>query len=402
MAKRNLEKTTPTKITLNTKQGDFTLEGDVNVQSFGQMYDDWATALKGTKGNIFAVNNSIDLYTMYLAQGLVGRIHGNPSPASDGGGNKINAIIEKIVNIHEITEVEIEQLESVKTLMDEYSNPEHEDNPRNILFTDITIDSKTGKHLDEDEVFGHYRTKEYEIKREYKIKSAQLNNSKVWPPAPAAPEHWYSDSKGEAKPPFWQVLYGVGGEVQIVSGVKSLHEIVKIGLEELRKPKDGSKDNPIKLGKRGQKGWAARALQIDDIRRIIEAYIKPEMANKNGAFKHDEVRKIILNKPMKIPRRKAFQGEIRNTLGIPEEYTLKTAYFSISRGILNQMAKIKMKERGLTYKNPKGRKDNTLIIATKNGTSLDEQQEGDNTQVQMSMEREVTTWQDILKREMIC
>ena len=54
----------------------------------------------------------------------------------------------------EIEISEIDELTELKELMDEYSDDDHDNNPRNILFTDKEIDSTSGKVVDEEEIYG--------------------------------------------------------------------------------------------------------------------------------------------------------------------------------------------------------------------------------------------------------
>lgn len=388
MAKRNIERTS--NIIL---KNDVKLTG-ANVQMFGKLFDNWQQQLSGISGNTLFMENDISLYQMFKQQGLTGRLQGDKSPSPDTsgkGGSEIIGIITNIVDGEDIGIDDIIKLNKVRLLMDSYSKPKNPLNPRNISFTDKEIDEDSGKVADEEEVYGHYRTKNYENKRKIKMKKFPKRDLK---PAPACPESWYDYSKGVAEPPFWQVMYGRGGDVKITSS-KSLHEIIEEGIEALKDGVGISPENPIKLGKKGQTGWAEKALEINSIKRIVRKYIEPDMAGRNGAFRYSEVMRLIESKSHLLPTRKDFQNRVRNNLGIPEFFTLKRGYFKLTRGVANQMAKILLKENNRKFTEPKtGRKHNTVTIR------FDKPEV--KSQTKKTNDVEVSDWRDILKRELIC
>ena len=383
MAKK--EKIGKNKVLIETPSGTV-LEGSPDLEGLAKLYADWQSAISSVgKEDLFMVNK-VNLFQMFLQQGVSGRTMGNPSPANRGeGGVKIDSIIRNIIDGGEIEISEIDELTKLKQLMDEYSKPNNQNNPRNIVFTDKEVDTDSGKVVVEEEMFGHYRTPNYEEKRDVKNKLREKRNLPALPRMPACPESWYNEIKGEAEPPFWQVIYGRGSEVKIAE-TKSLHEIVEQALEELEKPMGTTQENPIVLGKKGQTGWAKKALEIPRIKRVILQYIEPSKANNNGNFRHKEVRDIILNQEFRIPNNKNFRDKVRGTLGIPENLTVNRAYFSISRGIINQMAALVMDEKNMRYEKPKtGRQDNTLKI-----TNFSEEKK-------TSFNQPVRSWADILK-----
>ena len=388
MAKRNIERTS--NIIL---KNDVKLTG-ANVQMFGKLFDTWQEDLGNLSGNTLFMENDISLYQMFKQQGLTGRLQGDKSPSPDTsgkGGSEIIGIITNIVDGEDIGIDDVIKLDKVRLLMDSYSSPQNPLNPRNISFTDKEIDEDSGKVADEEEVYGHYRTKNYENKRKIKMKKFPKRDLK---PAPACPESWYDYSKGVAEPPFWQIMYGREGEVKITSS-KSLHEIIEEGIKALKDGVGISKDNPIKLGKRGQKGWPEKALQINQIKDIIHKYIKPDMAGRNGAFRYSEVMRLIESKSHLLPTRKDFQTKVRDTLGIPKFFTLKRGYFKLTRGVANQMAKIEMGKINQKYTEPKtGREHNTVTIR------FDKPKV--KSQTKKTNDVEVSDWRDILKRELIC
>lgn len=369
------------------------LVGTADMKGIGKMYSEWASALGGVSGSTLFMVNSPDLFEMFLDQGIVGRTHGNPSPKRAGqGGTKIDKNIRNITDGGKIDLSEIEELLKLDALMDEYSKPKSELNPRNIPFEDIKINPNNGDVLITDTVRGHYRTQWYEDKREYKIKKYPDQGHK---PMPSCPSEWYKYDWDLAKPPFWQVIYGGDGDVEIVK-TKSLQQIVKLAIEELKKPMGTSKDKPIKLfGQRGKTGWPKLLLELNFIKNIVTDYLDPTKAQaKSGYFKHKEVRKLIMNSEQKIPTRGKFQGETRNKLQIPEDLTVNRGYFSISRGMINQVAEQILigqgKKEGVDYSWPdKSRKDNSLKIK-------DVQREDDGTK-NTSFNQPVRSWTDILK-----
>ncbi len=388
MAKRNLERTS--NIIL---KNDVKLTG-ANVQMFGKSFDNWQEDLGNLSGETLFMENNISLYQMFKQQGLTGRLQGNKSPSPDTsgkGGSEIIGIITNIVDGEDIGIDDIIKLNKVRLLMDSYSKPKSPLNPRNISFSDKELDEDSGKVADVEEVYGHYRTKNYENKRKIKMKKFPKRDLK---PAPACPESWYDYSQGVAEPPFWQVMYGREGEVKITSS-KSLHEIIEEGIEALKDGVGISPENPIKLGKKGQTGWAEKALEINSIKRIVRKYIEPDMAGRNGAFRYSEVMRLIESKSHLLPTRKDFQDRVRNNLGIPEFFTLKRGYFKLTRGVANQMAKILLKENNRKFTEPKtGRKHNTVTIR------FDKPKV--KSQTKKTNDVEVNDWRDILKRELIC
>jgi len=70
-------------------------------------------------------------------------------------------------------------------------------NPRNVRFDNpIDYDDK-GRTTQKKEIYGHYRTDEYEDAQGAKGRDR-----------PAVSDTWYNESMGQAKPPIWQALYG--------------------------------------------------------------------------------------------------------------------------------------------------------------------------------------------------
>ena len=371
-------------ISINTPSGTV-LEGNPDLEGLEKLYSEWASALSKVSGDDVFMVNEINLFQMFLKQGVTGRLMGNPTTNNPNeGGVEIDRMIRNIIDGGEIEISEIDELTELKELMDEYSDDDHDNNPRNILFTDKEIDSTSGKVVDEEEIYGHYRTDNYQEKREFKNKKRSEKGLPELAPMPACPSSWYG-SRGTAKPPFWQVIYGRGGEVKIAN-TKSLHEIVEQAIEELEKPLGTTKENPIVLGTKGQKGWAKKILEINSIRRLITVHLNPNMATPAGNFPHKKVRDLILGKEWAIPRRKDFQDRVRQTLGIPETLTVNRGYFKISRGVINQAAVILLDEKNQKYELPKtGRKDNTVKL--KNFSE----------EKKTSYNQPVRSWADILK-----
>jgi len=371
-------------VLINTPSGTV-LEGNPDLEGLEKLYSEWASALGKVSGDDVFMVNEINLFQMFLKQGVTGRLMGNPMPNNQNeGGVEIDRMIRNIIDGGEIEISEIDELTKLKELMDEYSDDEHDNNPRNILFTDKEIDSTSGKVVNEEEIYGHYRTDNYQEKREFKNMKRREKGLPELAPMPACPSSWYG-ARGTSTPPFWQVIYGRGGEVKIAN-TKSLHEIVEQAIEELEKPLGTSEENPIVLGTKGQKGWAKKILEINSIRRLITVHLNPNMATPAGNFPHKKVRDLILGKEWTIPRRKDFQDRVRQTLGIPETLTVNRGYFKISRGVINQAAVILLDEKNQKYELPKtGRKDNTVKL--KNFSE----------EKKTSFNQPVRSWADILK-----
>ena len=96
MAKK--EKLGKNKLLIETPSGTV-LEGSPDLEGLAKLYADWQSAISGVgKEELFIVNN-VNLFQMFLEQGVSGRTMGNPSPKNPTeGGVKIDEIIRNIID----------------------------------------------------------------------------------------------------------------------------------------------------------------------------------------------------------------------------------------------------------------------------------------------------------------
>ena len=270
--------------------GDGTIvDAERDNTAFRKTFQDWENMAKSLSGETIGnMRTGNSLYDMFVEQGVTGRVMGNSGPKNrNKGGVEIYKMIRKIKSSREYSTTEIEYLETLDKLMDEYAKSDSDMNPANISFENPIDWTEKGTVLATEPIYGHYRTEDYEDNRAEKVSKDFPEGQDV----PAVNTSWYSESKGEAKPPFWQALYG-DGTGDVFTG-KSLHQCIKeaiTGFDNLEF--EVSKKTPLNFSKLG--AWQ-KALQIDGITDIVKNWLKKP--NRNGNFSS----KLCLNEIVDTP-----------------------------------------------------------------------------------------------------
>ena len=156
-------------------------------------------------------------------------------------------------------------------------------NPQNIKFTQPEEVGKNeqGKYVDigTEEVYGHYRTPMY-IDSRNKVHNKKGKLEKI----PAVSDSWWSTSKGEAKPPFWQAIFagsslGEAGE-DVTKGLLGILESFKKALDEAHIPTLIIKD------KGDMKGKIASLSKLSPLVKEVKKIMKDPRTYKTGTSAH--------------------------------------------------------------------------------------------------------------------
>lgn len=275
--------------------------------AFRKCFQDWENKAKGLSGDTIGnLRTGNSLYDMFKQQGITGRVMENSGPKNkDKGGPEIFEMIRKIKSERAYSTTELEWLGKLDELMDEYAKPESEMNPANISFENPTRWTEKGTVLSTEPVYGHYRTEDYQDNRADKISKDFPEGQNV----PAVNSTWYSSNRGEAKPPFWQAIYG-DGTGDAFTG-KSLHQCIKESIEGFNNLEfEVSKKTPLNFAKLG--AWQ-KAIQIDGIMDIVIKWLKKP--NRNGNFSS----KLCLNELKQTPH--SMEGNesdvVKNIMQLP-------------------------------------------------------------------------------------
>ena len=297
--------------------------------AFRKTFQDWENMAKGlsgeTIGNLRSPNS---LYDMFKEQGISGRVMGNSGPKNrNKGGPEIFKMIRKIKSSRAYSTMELEYLETLDKLMDEYAKPDSEMNPANISFENPTDWTEKGTVTSTNTVYGHYRTEDYQDNRADKVSKDFPEGQDV----PAVNSTWYAESEGEAKPPFWQAIYGDGTGDAFTGN--SLHLCIKEAIEGFNNLEyEVSKKTPINFAKLG--AWQ-KALQIDGISDIVKEWL--EKPNRNGNFSS----KLCLNEIVKTEH--SMEGNesevVKNIMQMPGmKQDIKKIWVSMARRQVLNMA----------------------------------------------------------------
>ncbi len=401
MVEETIKKEEGTTISATTPTGTYNFEGNVNVKLLSEMFQLWVEETKQVKGNkIGMLQPQLSLYGMFLKQGVVGRKKGFAGAVSSEGGNKINAMLKRIFN-NDIDIDDITDLKQLQQYMNSINSSANDSNPRSIPFLDKEIDDETGEITGSREIYGHFRTPNYEDRIEYKIKNRKKGDPPL-KPSPAVDSAWYSINDNDARPPFWSMLYAENpNDVVGYTLTNSLLQVINAGIEALEQPLGLSKDTPIQLGDKTQTGWARKAMEISGVKRIIRKWMKTPQPN--GNFQWERCQKEIEGKAMQIPRGND-SDRIKEMIGINIPNEIKSAWFKISRWRINEIVTILLDNKRMRWENKNKRNFNTIQIANfpvEETTENNLQQEGFE-QTNKSINSNSDNWRDILKREMIC
>jgi len=169
-------------------------------------------------------------------------MHGDSTYARDGARSieGLGILLESLTEIFDGDTLETEHKKDLQDAIDDMMNTLTQDggkwNPRNIPFKTVTEfiegDDDDEPSVTREEVYGHYRTSEYnkyaewarENKKNYSGKTANSDDT------------WWDKDKGKAKPPLWMAITGEGdGEF----GKKGLLAIARNALKSIDKIKIG-------------------------------------------------------------------------------------------------------------------------------------------------------------------
>ena len=85
-------------VSIKTPSGTV-LEGNPDLEGLEKLYSEWASALSKVSGDDVFMVNEINLFQMFLKQGVTGRLMGNPTPNNPNeGGVEIDRMIRNIID----------------------------------------------------------------------------------------------------------------------------------------------------------------------------------------------------------------------------------------------------------------------------------------------------------------
>ena len=367
--------------------GKYKLHSRRNYKLFTKDWVEWMRTTKGLKGATignYKLNES--LYDMVRNQGIAGRQAGNSGPDSEPWSREAMDTLEEIGKLFKTQDYEDAHLDKLKALdkqMDAWSvNTEQGNgNAANILFTEPrNWDDEDGTIGDYQPVYGHYMTEKYcDYRNDWK-------NANLKPVS----SDWYSYSKGEAKPPMWQAMYGEGNIVGRNS--LSLHQIIKNAIKDLDSLEfELDPNTPIPV--HGQ-GAAKLAMEIAEIRKMFKMMVShEEYTTPSGNFATTRAASQIKNIPIMIHNQREVNliKRIEKDLGaIPND--IDKIFITMSRRQMVHMAKLAGWEP---------HPDSTYMKRKKREAEEAKQQEaqkkeGDD-EVKTSADVEVRDWRNIMK-----
>ena len=383
MAKKKLKKD---RVTLAL--GKYKLHSRRNYKLFTKDWVEWKRATKGLKGaTIGNYKLSESLYDMVRNQGFKGRQAQNSGPNAEPWSREAMDAMDDIGELFRTQDYEESHLDKLKALdkqMDEWSvNTEAgSGNAANILFTEPrNWDDEDGTIGDYQEVYGHYMTEKY----------CRYRNA--WKDADLKPvdSSWYSYSKGEAKPPMWQAMYGEGNIVGRNS--LSLHKIIKNAIKDLDSL-DFELDANTPIPIHGQ-GSAKLALEIAEIARMFKFMVDhEEFTTPSGNFATTRAASSIKQTPILIRNQREvnlIKRIEKDLAGIPND--IEKIYITMSRRQMAHMAKLAgwKPHKDSAYMKRKKREEEEAQQA-----ESQEEEQGDD-EVKTSADVEVRDWRSIMK-----
>jgi len=367
--------------------GKYKLHSRRNYKLFTKDWVEWMRTTKGLKGATignYKLNES--LYDMVRNQGIAGRQAGNSGPDSEPWSREAMDTLEEIGKLFKTQDYEDAHLDKLKALdkqMDAWSvNTEQGNgNAANILFTEPrNWDDEDGTIGDYQKVYGHYMTEKYcDYRNDWKDANLKPVSS-----------DWYSYSKGEAKPPMWQAMYGEGNIVGRNS--LSLHQIIKNAIKDLDSLEfELDPNTPIPV--HGQ-GAAKLAMEIAEIRKMFKLMVShEEYTTPSGNFATTRAASQIKNIPIMIHNQREVNliKRIEKDLGaIPND--IDKIFITMSRRQMVHMAKLAGWEP---------HEDSAYMKRKKREAEEAKQQEaqkkeGDD-EVKTSVDVEIRDWRSIMK-----
>lgn len=364
--------------------GKYKLHSRRNYKLFTKDWVEWMRTTKGLKGaTIGNYKLSESLYDMVRNQGMVGRQAGNSGPNAEPWSREAMdslAEIGKLFKTQDYEDAHLDRLKALDKQMDDWSvNTEAGNgNAANILFTEPqNWDDEDGEIFDYREVYGHYMTEDY------------CSYRNAWKDGDLKPvsSDWYSYSKGEAKPPMWQAMYGEGNIVGRNS--LSLHQIIKNAIKDLDSLEfELDANTPIPI--HGQ-GSAKLALEISEIRKMFKMMVDHEQyTTTSGNFSTTKAQTQIKNVPILIQNQREVNliKRIEKDLGgIPND--IEKIYITMSRRQMANMAKLA---------GWKPHEDSTYMKRKKReAEEAEAQEEEGDDEVRTSADVEIRDWRDVMK-----
>tara|TARA_R100001463_G_scaffold23110_3_gene55310 strand:+ start:1032 stop:2192 length:1161 start_codon:yes stop_codon:yes gene_type:complete len=186
------------------------LIADYKGLPFTQLYKNWREACKDvTKEDMFMeVANVPTLLVAIQKHGVIARQRYNkeslvsPKNPNEGGVEIIRQLDAIAGKQNDLSKDQLPFLRKLVAELKSHTIAGSETNPRNIVFSDPVINDD-GYIIDDETVYGHYRTVRYRLWRSNKKDKETGNFEDV----PACPESWYDESLDTAEPPMWQALY---------------------------------------------------------------------------------------------------------------------------------------------------------------------------------------------------
>ena len=312
------------------KAGGQEFTGTLDKKSLREMYNAWEKEASGLEGETIGSVTGISLFQLIKNQGISGRLRGSGPKMPNKGGVEIFKELEKIFNAKEFSPEQESFLQQLDKMMDTYSGSEHRLNPANIRFDNPLYFDEKGRTTEAKEIYGHYRTDEYEDAQKVKGRDR-----------PAVPDSWYNENMGQAKPPMWQALYGNKTENDKFTGL-SLHQVVKQALKNFDEMVlEITKENPLDLTRRqlGTPQVAKLMLTIKPVRAIVQTFVNQAKSKPQKTFPAKSCRTALMANPMDLSNRDA--DAVKAILGIRGmKQDIEEIWVKISWRQCNNMAKI--------------------------------------------------------------
>ena len=191
------------KMRVNLPEG-LAVVSDQPTPNFADEFSKWETEAKKPLPN---KSGSATVLEWVNKMGKVGRKKGKVADGSVGNFSPIAPIPDYIRlasavgKEKNLSEAQFNAVRNLKKYIDENDNTTSKINPANIEFNSITryreVDGE-GKAISFGKVYGDYRTPTY----------VRFRNRYREDDVSSVPTGWYSDKKGEAKPPVWQAIFG--------------------------------------------------------------------------------------------------------------------------------------------------------------------------------------------------
>jgi hypothetical protein len=336
------------------RMGDGKSDVSFDGKGFLELYDAWKTKASDISAADLGMQASTDnLYAVLHKHGVMGRIMGNSGPENVPGIGKELDALEKMANNPQFTKEEIAELQQLVNILNTHGAELGDLNPRNIKFDGIGKINRRKRTASKKPVYGHYRTKQYvRFRTRYKDKQE----------IPAVSTEWYNKSKGVAKPPMWQAIYG-DGTLAPFNGVVGLVGVVSKGIKTLNEAEHHiTKDAPVKIERQG----AAKLVYdgIKEVRDMMSIMIRdPDLTTGKGNFGTDAARRRLMAIPINVANNKESETVkrllgARGTPGFVDDF-----YIYISRRQVAHMAKLaqwKPHPQSTYMKNKKPKEDEDI------------------------------------------